>query len=292
VRTDDFKYDPTKGLMGMPTATMGEFPDDDAAREYLRAQAEELAKLHDYLMAHSIYGLFLVFQGMDAAGKDEAIRSVMSVVDPQGCEVKMYKKPGEKELRHDYLWRVTTSAPARGQIGIFNRSHYEHVVAERVHPDRLDDQHLPPEARDDIYTKRFGHINDYESYLADNGIHVIKLYFHISKEEQRRRLIERIDRPDKRWHFASDDLEERECWEEYMKAYDAAFRHTHTAHAPWYIVPADHRWFGRALAATIITEKLAALHSGYPELGDKQDELAAARRQLEAQGDTSEDGPG
>jgi PPK2 family polyphosphate:nucleotide phosphotransferase len=272
---DQFVY--RRALADHPTRIDGLFASEEAAREHLLGQAETLARHHDYLMAHHTYGLMLIFQGMDAAGKDEAIRSIMTAVDPQGCEVKLYKPPGEKELRHDYLWRSATSAPARGQIGIFNRSYYEHVVTERVHPDRIDDQHLPAEARQEIYEKRYRHICDYERYLDENGIKVVKLYFHISKEAQRERLLERIDRPEKRWHFAKDDLVEREYWPQYMDAYDEAFRRTSAPHARWHIIPADERWTGRAIASTIIATVLTSLHSGYPE---PTEDLEAARRKL------------
>jgi PPK2 family polyphosphate:nucleotide phosphotransferase len=274
-------YDPTTPLKRLPTSTMGDFRDDDDARAYLREQAESLSLHHAYMMAHQTHGLVVIFQGMDAAGKDEAIRHVMSVVDPQGCEVKMFKAPTEKEVRHDYLWRAACSAPARGQIGIFNRSYYEHVVAERVHPDRVEKTKLPPEAMREIYARRFGHIASYEQYLIDNGVHVVKLFFHVSKEVQRQRLIERIDRPDKRWDFTPDDVEEREHWDDYMRYYDDAFRHTSSEQAPWYVIPSDERWFSRATAATIITEKLRSLHDEWPEVAE--DPLSRARRELERQ---------
>jgi PPK2 family polyphosphate:nucleotide phosphotransferase len=251
------------------------------AQEKLRATAEEMAKYQDYLMAHETNGLIVIFQAMDGAGKDAAIKNVMSSLDPQGCEMKMFKAQTKKEMKHDYLWLAAQNVPARGQIGIFNRSYYEHVLADRIHPEKLEQQNLPKTGRD-IWQKRFRHINNFEEYLFDEGIHVLKFFLNISKEQQRRKLLERIERPEKKWKFTSDDLADRELWDDYMKIYEDVFRHTSTKIAPWYIVPGNDRWFARALTAAIILEKLKSLHKSYPKLSEEQEkELSKAKKRLE-----------
>lgn len=270
-------------LAGIDAGYTGDFRDEDEARAELREDAADLAKYQDILMAHETYGLLAIFQGMDSAGKDATIKHVMSNTDPQGCEVKMFKKPTDKELRHDYLWRAASAVPARGQIGIFNRSYYEQVVGERVHPENLEGQQLPPEAAGEkIWERRFRHVNNFEQYLFENGIHTLKFFLHLSKAEQRRRLLERIDREDKRWKFSESDIKERGRWDDYARAYEQAFENTSTEYAPWYVVPADNRWFARAAVASIIVAKLKSLHTEYPRpSGEQEKQLKEAREALE-----------
>ena len=263
----------------------GEFADEGQAQESLREDAENLARLQDILMAHGDYGLLVLFQAMDGAGKDATIKHVMSSVDPQGCEVKMFKRATPKESKHDYLWRAAQAVPARGQIGIFNRSYYEHVVGERLHPENLEEQQLPEEARgEDIWEKRHRQINNFEQYLVENGIHVLKFYLNLSREEQRRRLLERIERPEKKWKFSSNDINERARWDEYMKVYEETLERTSTEWAPWHVIPADNRWFARAAVASVVVAKLASFHTDYPQLTKEQEkELKDARKKLEGE---------
>jgi PPK2 family polyphosphate:nucleotide phosphotransferase len=258
--------------------------DDNQAQVTLQEKTGLIAKHQDVLMAHETKGLLVIFQAMDGAGKDAMIKNVMSCLDPQGCEMKMFKAPTEKELKHDFLWRAAQSVPARGQIGIFNRSYYEHVIAERVHPEKLEKYNLPKEVtRDkDIWKKRYRHINNFEEYLLDNGIHTLKFFLNLSKEQQREKLLERIERTEKKWKFSADDLEDRKLWDEYFKIYEDVFDHTSTEIAPWHIVPNNNRWFARATVAGIIADKLKSLHKGYPSLNDEQEkEIERARKSLE-----------
>ena len=260
-----------------------DFNDEQQARVSMEKDTADIADYQDMLMAHETNGLLIIFQAMDGGGKDATIKNVMSNLDPQGCEMKMFKAPSEKEVKHDYLWRAAQSVPARGQIGIFNRSYYEHVIVERIHPEKLAKQNLPESATGkDIWKKRFRHINNFEEYLLDNGIHTLKFFLNFSKEEQRKKLLERMERPEKKWKFALEDLEDRQHWDKYMKVYEEAFNQTSTKTAPWYIIPDNHRWFARACVASIILEKLKSLHSKYPDTNEKQKkEMAKAQSQLE-----------
>ncbi|CAA9375924.1 MAG: Polyphosphate kinase 2 [uncultured Pyrinomonadaceae bacterium] len=264
-----------------PDFTNG-FGSEREAQERMQEDVAEMAKYHDILMAHETNGLLVVFQAMDGAGKDATIKNVMSALDPQGCEMKMFKAQTEKELKHDYLRHAAQSVPARGQIGIFNRSYYEHVIVERIHPEKLEQQKLPRAAmKKDIWEKRFRHINNFEEYLLDNGIHTLKFFLNLSKDEQREKLLERMERNDKRWKFSREDLEDREHWDEYMKVYEEAFERTSTEIAPWHIIPDNHRWFARAAVASIILAKLKSLHAQYPTADEKQKkEMAQARKSL------------
>lgn len=248
-----------------------------------------LAKYQDVLMAHETYGLLILFQAMDGAGKDSTIKHVMSSLDPQGCEVKMFKKATEKEARHDYLWRAALALPARGQVGIFNRSYYENLLSDRLEPDNLEAQHLPAEAKGrGLWAKRYRHVNNFEQYLTENGIRVLKFFLHLSADEQRERLLERLTRPEKKWKFSMKDVENRGRWGEHMRLYEEVFRRTSTRWAPWYIIPADHRWFTRAAVASIVAAELKSLHSRYPVPDARQrKEMAKAQRVLEREG-----GPG
>lgn len=260
----------------------GDFKDQEDAEQSIKENQSELAKYQDILSAHEKYGLLIVFQGMDVAGKDPIIKHIMSAVDPQGCETKSFKQPTEKERRHDYLWRVFKALPARGQIGIFNRSYYEHVTVERVHPEKLDQWTLPDEAKGkDIWKRLYKEINNFEEYLTSNGIHVLKFFLNMSKEKQRERLLERIERTDKRHGFSPDDIEDHKLWDKFIKCYEEAIAATSTKHAPWYIIPDNHRWFAKAAVAAIITEKLKSFHSGYPRVdAEMKKQLNKAKKQL------------
>ena len=257
--------------------------DNEKSQEMLNENAERIAKYQDLLMAHETNGLLVIFQAMDGAGKDAMIKNVMSRLDPQGCEMKMFKAPTEKEVKHDFLWRAAQSVPARGQIGIFNRSYYEHVIAERIHPEKLEQYNFPKSAiGKDIWKKRYRHINNFEEYLLDNGIHVLKFFLNLSKDAQREKLLERIERPEKKWKFSVDDVEDREHWDEYMKVYQEVFDSTSTKIAAWHIIPNNNRWFARAAVAGIIAEKLKSLHQKYPTLsGEQQQEIEKAKEMLE-----------
>jgi PPK2 family polyphosphate:nucleotide phosphotransferase len=259
------------------------YENEEDAKTDIERDVEEMAKHQAMMTAHEKYGLLLIFQGMDAAGKDPIIRSILAAVDPQACEAKMFKKPTEKDLRHDYLWRAFQSIPARGQIGIFNRSYYEQVIADRIHPEYLEEWNFPEETVDkNIWKRRFKEINNFEEYLFTNGIHVIKFFLHMSKEKQRERLLERIERTDKRWGFAANDVNERKNWDKYIKFYGEAIAATGTNHAPWYVIPDEHRWFAKTAVAAIITDKLKSFHSQYPRLdNEKKKELEQAKKKLE-----------
>ncbi len=266
-----------------------DFGDEQAAQASMEKDAADIAKYQDILMAHETQGLLVIFQAMDGAGKDATIKNVMSNLDPQGCELKMFKAPTEKEIKHDYLWRAACSMPARGQIGIFNRSYYEHVIVERIHPEKLEKQNLPKSLTGkDVWKKRYRHINNFEEYLLDNGIHTLKFFLNISKDEQREKLLERMKRTEKKWKFAMEDIEDREHWDEYMKVYEEAFNHTGTKIAPWYIIPDNHRWFARATVASIILAKLKSLHSRYPTPCEEQEkDIKKAQKILEKEADKS-----
>jgi PPK2 family polyphosphate:nucleotide phosphotransferase len=258
------------------------FRNEEEAKDSMQADCSDLAKYQDILLAHESHGLLLIFQGMDGAGKDAAIKHVMSSADPQGCSVRMFKVPSKEERKHDYLWTAAKAIPARGQIGIFNRSYYEHVIADRVHREKLDEQKLPADAKGkDIWKKRYRHINNFEQYLADEGIVILKFFINISKETQREKLLERINRADKKWKFSMDDVEDREHWEEYQKISAEVFKQTGTKTAPWHIIPANNRWFARATVAAIIVDKLKSLHAKYPAPSEEQkEELAKAEKTL------------
>jgi PPK2 family polyphosphate:nucleotide phosphotransferase len=237
-----------------------------------------VAMLADYqarLAAEDRQGLLVVLQALDAAGKDGTIRHVMSGVNPQGVHVHSFKVPSAEELDHDYLWRYGRRLPARGEIGIFNRSHYEEVLVVRVHPELLERQKLPPYARKgDVWGRRFRAINEFERHLSENGIRVVKLFLNVSRDEQRRRLLQRIDRPEKNWKFSAADLREREFWNDYQRAYADMLSNTSTEWAPWYVIPADHKWFARIAAAGTIVNALMELDPQFPVLDRR------ARREL------------
>jgi PPK2 family polyphosphate:nucleotide phosphotransferase len=254
----------------------------DQAREVLRSGVEGLAALQQKLYAQDRWAVLLIFQAMDAAGKDGAIRHVMSGVNPQGCQVYSFKTPSSEDLDHDYLWRCLKSLPERGRIGIFNRSYYEEVLIVRVHRELLARQKLPPSlVGKDIWKQRFEDIRNVEQYLAHNGIAICKFFLHVSKKEQKRRFLERLDEEEKHWKFSETDARERQYWSRYMEAYEQMIRHTAAPHAPWYVVPADNKWFTRLVVAAAAIDTLAELNLAYPEPSKQElKDLAAARREL------------
>ncbi|MCW9683168.1 polyphosphate kinase 2 family protein [Dolichospermum planctonicum UHCC 0167] len=256
----------------------------DAVRK-LKAGIFQLAKYQDILYAQNNYSLLIIFQAMDAAGKDSTIKHVMSGVNPQGCQVFSFKAPSEEELDHDYLWRSMRALPERGRIGIFNRSYYEELLIVRVHPEILKKQQLPSFPKgDQIWKQRFEEINNFEKYLVNNGVIVLKFFLNVSKSVQRKRFLERIDSPEKNWKFSASDLQERFFWNDYMNAYEEVFNHTSTEFAPWYIVPADRKWFTRLIVADIICQKLQELNLQYPKISEEyKRKLSAAKKALEAE---------
>ena len=256
--------------------------DKSRAKETLTTGITALAELQDKLYAEDKWAVLLIFQAMDAAGKDGAIKHVMSGVNPQGCQVFSFKSPSSKELDHDYLWRCMKRLPNRGNIGIFNRSYYEEVLVVHVHPGFLAKQRIPPQlVGKDIWAERFEDIRNFEQYLGRNGVVVRKFFLYVSKKEQRRRFLERIDDPMKNWKFSSSDTAERDFWDKYMEAYEEMIRETATKHAPWYVVPADNKWFTRVIVAAAVIEALADLDLGYPKVDEKKmKELAAAKTKL------------
>lgn len=249
----------------------------------LAAGIQELAKYQDVLYAQNTHALLIIFQAMDAAGKDSTIKHVMTGLNPQGCEVFSFKSPSTEELDHDYLWRSMKVLPERGRIGIFNRSYYEEVLIVRVHPELLEKQKFLPKTKgQDIWQQRFEEINNFEQYLVNNGIIVLKFFLNISKKEQKERFLERIDLPEKNWKFSVDDAKERNFWHDYMKAYEDVFNHTSTEWAPWHIIPADHKWFTRLAVAYFINTKMKELDLKYPSVSkEHQEELLKAKEVLE-----------
>ncbi|MBI2812635.1 MAG: polyphosphate kinase 2 family protein [Candidatus Melainabacteria bacterium] len=266
-------------------ATIVKLP--DVSKEELKSALEDgkalLTKEQDKLYAARSHGLLIVFQAMDAAGKDSTIKHVMSGVNPQGCQVNSFKAPSSEELNHDYLWRCSKVAPERGYIGIFNRSYYEEVLITKVHPEYLAKQNLPPELRDkDIYKRRYEEISAYEKYLVNNGISVLKFFLHVSKEEQRKRFLERIDLNQKNWKFSAQDAFERERWDDYQDAYQQCIAGTSTSFAPWYIVPADYKPLTRLFVAHVIYKTLKDLKLKYPAVTPEQKkQLIEAKQMLE-----------
>lgn len=254
----------------------------ERAREILDTSLGELAAAQELLYADDRFALLIVLQAMDAAGKDGTIKHVMSGVNPQGCQVYSFKKPSAEELDHNFLWRYMCKLPERGRIGIFNRSYYEDVLVTRVHPEILDQQKLPPGKRGkSFWEARYEDINAFEKHLVRNGTVILKFYLNVSRREQKRRFIERLERPEKNWKFSPSDLVERDFWDDYQEAYQAALSATSTDIAPWYVVPADNKWATRAIVADIITSTLRSMDLRSPELTDQHKQLLAdARRKL------------
>ena len=252
------------------------------AQKWLEQGVAQLSELQDKLYAQNQWAVLVILQAMDAAGKDGTIKHVMSGVNPQGCEVTSFKVPSEEETNHDFLWRTTRRLPERGRIGIFNRSYYEEALVVRVHPELLARQKLPPSLiTKDLWQERFEDINAFERHLTLNGVIVRKFFLHLSKQEQRQRFLSRLELPEKHWKFSPDDLRERQKWGAYMRAYEEVIRHTATDYAPWYVVPADHKWFTRLVVAEVIVEALESLELSYPKVSSaKRKELAAVRTAL------------
>ncbi len=259
--------------------------DRGAAREMLEGGYEWLGEQQEILFAQDHWAVLLVVQAMDAAGKDGTIKHVTSGMNPKGCEVASFKQPSAEELDHDYLWRYIPHVPARGQIGIFNRSYYEEVLVVKVHQQLLATQKLPPSlVTPNIWNERYEDIANFERYLTRNGVRVLKFFLHVSKEEQKRRLIDRYDNPDKNWKFTAADVAERRHWDEYQAAYEEAIRRTSAPHAPWYVVPADNKWFTRMVVAAAVVKEIAGLNLRYPVIdAPTRVALDAARARLDTE---------
>jgi PPK2 family polyphosphate:nucleotide phosphotransferase len=283
----------TKSMMATPgkrirlkdfdPAFKGGYASHAHAQSKLKANVERLAKYQDLLYSSHTYALLLVLQAMDAAGKDGTIKHVMSGVNPEGCEVFSFKTPSEHELSHDFLWRTYRELPQRGHIGIFNRSYYEEVLVVRVHPDLLKAEHLPGFSRPSkkFWQQRFESINDVERHLVRNGTQILKFFLHVSKEEQEKRFLERLNDSAKNWKFSEADLHERLCWDDYMAAYEDMINHTSTEHAPWYIIPADHKWFTHLAVSDIVVDTLKKMELRYPTPSNTQRaQIALAKEAL------------
>jgi PPK2 family polyphosphate:nucleotide phosphotransferase len=288
MKHEEFIFKPRSGkdLKEFATGNTGKFKSKKSAEQNLEDGIDELSKLQDMLYAFDRYSILIIFQAMDAAGKDSTIKHVMSGVNPQGCQVSSFKSPSPEELDHDYLWRCVKQLPERGRIGIFNRSYYEDVLIVKVHPKLLESQRLPvPTTKkaemEDFWKQRYAEINHFEEYLIRNGTIILKFFLHVSLDEQKQRLLDRIDDPTKNWKFNILDLEERSLWPEYMKAYEEMMKHTSTKLAPWYVIPADKKWFSRAVVSNIIVEKLKSLNLQYPKISkDQKADIQRAREIL------------
>jgi len=252
------------------------------ADEALQRDVARMAELQDKLYAQDRWSLLLIFQAMDAAGKDGAVKHVMSGVNPEGCQVYSFKAPSETELQHDFLWRTTCDLPERGHIGIFNRSYYEEVLVVRVHPEVLKGQKIPPAlVTKDIWDQRFEDIRNFETHMAHNGTVIRKFFLHLSKKEQKARFLARLDQPEKNWKFSAADVHEREYWDDYQKAYEEMIQNTATKDAPWYVVPADNKWFTRLVISAAVVEALEDMDLCYPKIdGEKRKQLDAAKKAL------------
>lgn len=278
-RIDDGKH---FRLKDVDPADTGRWHSVDEAKEQLQKDIERMEELQSMLYAQDRWSLLLIFQALDAAGKDGTIKHVMSGVNPEGCQVHSFKAPSETELQHDFLWRTTRHLPERGHIGIFNRSYYEEVLVVRVHPKVLDGELLPPSlVPKDIWKERFEDIHAFERHMARNGTVIRKFFLHLSKKEQKQRFLARLDEPEKHWKFSEADIHEREYWDDYQEAYEDMIRHTASKHAPWYVVPADNKWFTHLVVAAAIVETLQELNLCYPKVdAAKRKEIAAARKLL------------
>lgn len=272
-------------LKDYDTRDTGSYKDKADAAGDLQKDVEHLAELQDVLYAQNSRSLLVIFQAMDAAGKDSVIKHVMSGINPQGCQVFSFKSPSAEELDHDFLWRCLKALPERGRIGIFNRSYYEEVLVVRVHPEFLKGQRLPEKTMEDsIWKHRYEDINAVERYLERNGVTILKFFLHVSKKEQKERFLERIEMPEKNWKFSVADVKERGFWKDYMDAYEEMLEKTSTAWAPWYVIPADRKWYTRALVAEIINSTLESMNLSYPVLSKAQKaDLANARELLLAE---------
>ncbi len=288
IDTDDFRVPDgsSVNLKKWPTLVDPVYESKDEYGEILAKQISKLSKLQNILYADDRYSLLVIFQAMDAAGKDGAIKHVMSGLNPQGCQVFSFKHPSATDLDHDFLWRTTACLPERGRIGIFNRSYYEEVLIVRVHPEILEKQRIPglPDDPDKIWKSRYRSIADLEHHLYHNGTRIVKFFLHLSKEEQRNRFIDRIDDPDKNWKFSAADVEERKFWKEYRKAYEECLSATSTEEAPWYVVPADDKENARLIISEVLLKTLKGLDLNYPEVSEeKKAELLEIRKGLEGE---------
>jgi PPK2 family polyphosphate:nucleotide phosphotransferase len=270
-------------LKDVDPASTGHFRSKEHAQELLDQGKAELADLQDKLYAQNRWAVLVILQAMDAAGKDGVIEHVMSGVNPQGCQVFSFKAPSSDDLSHDFMWRTTKCLPQRGHIGIFNRSYYEEVLVVRVHPEVLKNERIPgPLLSKDVWEKRFQDMHNFETYLSHNGIVVRKFFLHLSKKEQKRRFLARLDAPEKNWKFSAADVRERQCWDDYMTAYEEMIASTSSKHAPWYMVPADNKWYTRLVVAAAIVDTLKELKVKYPDVGPEvRKQLVAAKRELE-----------
>jgi PPK2 family polyphosphate:nucleotide phosphotransferase len=261
----------------------GHFRSKEHAQQMLTRGIEEMAELQDKLYAQDVWAVLLIFQAMDAAGKDGAIKHVMSGVNPQGCQVYSFKAPSSEDLNHDFLWRTSRCLPERGHIGIFNRSYYEEVLVVRVHPDILKTERVPKALLGkNLWQQRFEDICNFETYLSRNGVVVRKFFLHLSKKEQKRRFLERLKTPEKNWKFSPADVHERQCWDDYASAYEEMIAETSTQHSPWYVIPADNKWYTRVAVAAAIVDTLEELKLAYPAVdGEKKKLLREAGAQLE-----------
>jgi PPK2 family polyphosphate:nucleotide phosphotransferase len=258
------------------------FANKETAQLELAAGIQQLAEYQNILYAQNKFSVLIIFQAMDAAGKDSTIKHVMSGINPQGCQVFSFKSPSTEELDHDYLWRAHKALPERGRIGIFNRSYYEEALIVRVHPELLAAQNLPHINLKQIWAQRFQEINDFERYLTNNGTVILKFFLHVSKKEQKQRFLERINEPEKHWKFSAQDIKERAYWDDYQAAYTDIFNHTSTEVAPWYIIPADRKWFTRLAVSDIICNRLQQMDLAYPKISENQlAQLAIAKKTLE-----------
>jgi len=272
-------------LKHVDPADTGEIRSKDEAEQWLRRGLGRLIELQEKLYAQDQWALLLIFQAMDAAGKDSTIKHVMSGVNPQGCQVYSFKAPSSEDLQHDFLWRTTRCLPERGRIGIFNRSYYEEVLVARVEPGVLGRQRLPPAlVSKHIWSERFEDINAFERYATRNGVAILKFFLYVSRAEQKRRFLGRLEQPSKNWKFSARDLQTRTDWRAYMRAYEDVIRETSAPHAPWYVVPADHKWFTRLAVASAVIDALDRMNLAFPTVDRAQrKELAAARAALEKQ---------
>ncbi len=270
MKLNEYRAEPKIKLADFRTDDTGNFKSKEEAKEVLGENILKMVEYQDKLFAQGNYALLIIFQALDAAGKDGAIKHVMSGLNPQGTQVISFKQPSMEELHHDYLWRINKGLPERGRIGVFNRSHYEDVLVARVH-NLINYQNLPREViQNNIWDKRYEQIRDFEKYLYQNGIIQIKFFLHLSKKEQKKRFLKRLDDPSKNWKFSASDLKERECWDDYQKYYEEAINETSAKYSPWYIVPADVKWFSRLLISQIINDTLAKLDLHYPEVDSGQ----------------------
>jgi len=273
MKAKDFIFNSEKNsLKDFSSNFIDGYKDKKDAKNDLEKGVKNLSKLQDKLYAHDEYSVLIIFQAMDAAGKDGTIKHVMSGINPQGCQVSSFKTPSSEELNHDYLWRCMKQMPERGKIGIFNRSYYEEVLVTKVHPEFLNNQKIPNLTKPNkkFWKQRYKDISNYEKYLTNNGTVILKFFLNVSEEEQKSRLLERINDETKNWKFSGNDLKERELWSDYMSSYEDMFKNTSTKYAPWYIIPADNKWFMRNTVSKIINEKLESLNLKYPTINDEQ----------------------